>query len=154
MTNSRVAWLVGLIAGLMLSTFAARAQEDVTVYQTDAPFEDVAFSVNDAIINLGYVVDHRGNVAQMLRRTAEAVGADKTLYRNAEFLQFCSAVVSRKVMEQDIGNIAYCPYIIFIYEAEAEPGVVNVGFRRLPEGEGRDQVNEILDGIAREAAGQ
>ena len=37
---------------------------------------------------------------------------------------------------------------------EAEAGTVNVGFRRLPEGEGRDQVNELLDGIAKEAAGQ
>jgi hypothetical protein len=143
-----------LAAGLVLSSHAAQAQEDVTIYQTETPFEDVTFSVNDAIVNLGYVVDYHGHIGDMLKRTAEDVGADTKLYRNAEFMQFCSAVVSRKVMEQNTGNIAYCPYIIFVYETEAEPGTVNVGFRRLPEGEGRDQVNEILDGIAKEAAGQ
>ena len=45
----------------------------------------------------------------MLQRTADVVGATRTLYRNAAFLQFCSAVVSRKVMEENTANIAYCP---------------------------------------------
>lgn len=153
MTNLRHAAL-GLAAGLMLSTAPSHAQEDLTFYQTDAPFEDVASSVNDAIINLGYVVDYRGFIGEMLQRTAADVGATEKLYRNAEFLQFCSAVVSREVMEENIINIAYCPYIVVVYETEAEAGTVNVGFRRLPEGEGRDQVNELLDGIAKEAAGQ
>ncbi|MCT8988909.1 DUF302 domain-containing protein [Chelativorans sp. SCAU2101] len=153
MTMLRAAW-PALAFGLLLSAASARAQDDVTLYQTEAPFEDVAFAVNDAIINLGYVIDHHGDIGEMLARTAEDVGADRKLYRDAEFFQFCSAVVSRRVMEQDVANIAYCPYIVFVYETEAEPGVVKVGFRRLPEGGGRDEVNEILDGIAREAAGQ
>ncbi|WP_235911745.1 DUF302 domain-containing protein [Mesorhizobium xinjiangense] len=144
----------GIAAGLMLSAYGAQAQDDVTLYQTDAAFEDVAFGVEGAIINLGYVVDHHGNIAEMLARTAGDVGAETKLYRNAEFFQFCSAVVSRNVMEENVANIAYCPYIIFAYELEAEPGTVNVGFRRLPGGEGRDQVNEILDGIAQESVGR
>lgn len=153
MTNLRSAGL-GFIAALMLFAYPAHAQEDLTVYQTDAPFDDVASDVNDAIINLGYVVDYRGYIGEMLQRTAADVGATKPLYRDAEFLQFCSAVVSREVMEQNIINIAYCPYIVFVYETEAEAGTVNVGFRRLPDGEGREKVNELLDGIAKEAAGQ
>ena len=138
----------------LASSVGAQAQEDLTIYQTDAPYEDVALGVSDAIVNRGYVVDHQSMVGEMLARTAQDVGATKKLYRNAEFLQFCSAVVSREVMEENIKNIAYCPYIVFVYETDAEPGTVNVGFRRLPEGEGRDQVNELLDEIAREAAGQ
>lgn len=145
---------LALAAGVLALAHPAQAQEDVTLYQTDASFEDVAFNVTNAIINLGYVVDYHGRIGEMLQRTADDVDAAKALYRNAEFFTFCSAVVSRRVMEENVRNIAYCPYIVFVYEAEAEPGVVNVGFRRLPEGEGRDQVNEILDGIAKEAAGQ
>ena len=153
MTNLRAAGFC-LAAGLVLSAHPAPAQDGLTFYQTDAPFEDVAAGVSDAIVNLGYVVDYQGYIGEMLQRTAADVGATRTLYRNAEFLQFCSAVVSRKVMEENTANIAYCPYIVYVYETEAEAGTVNVGFRRLPDGEGRDQVNELLDGIAKEAAGQ
>ncbi|WP_053086146.1 hypothetical protein [Nitratireductor soli] len=143
-----------IILALALSATPALADDDVTLYQTKEPFEDIAFNVGDAIINRGYVVDYHGMIGEMLQRTAADVGADKALYRNAEFFQFCSAVMSRAVMEEDPGNIAYCPYIVFAYETEDAPGIVNVGFRHLPEGKGRDQVNTLLDAIAREAAGQ
>jgi hypothetical protein len=145
---------LGLAVGLTAPAHSARAQEDVTLYRSDAPFEDVAFGVDSAIVNLGYVVDYHGMIGEMLQRTAEDVGATRPLYRDAELFTFCSAVLSREVMEENIGNIAYCPYIVFVYETEAEPGIVNVGFRRLPPGEGRDKVNALLDGIAKEAAGQ
>ncbi|MCR4268610.1 DUF302 domain-containing protein [Nitratireductor sp. ZSWI3] len=145
---------IAVALGIAFSTVPAIAAEDVTLYQTEEPFEDVALGVSDGIVNRGYVVDYHGLIGQMLERTAADVGASKALYRNAEFFQFCSAVLSRQVMEQDIGNIAYCPYIVFVYETEEQPGTVQVGFRHLPEGGGRDKVNELLDEIAREAAGQ
>ncbi|MEQ8294866.1 MAG: DUF302 domain-containing protein [Nitratireductor sp.] len=145
-------------AALVLVSLApalpAVAADDVTVYETDTPFADVAFDLGDAIVNRGYVVDYRGFIGEMLQRTAEDVGAQKALYKNAEFFQFCSAVISRRAMEEDIANIAYCPYVVFAYETESEPGTVRVGFRRLPEGGGRDQVNALLDEIAREAVGE
>lgn len=147
-------WMLTL--GLVLTIAvpeSAKAAEGVTAYETTAPFSDVAADLEDAIVNRGYVVDHHGYIGDMLKRTAQDVGAEKPLYREAEYLQFCSAVVSRAAMEADIGNIAYCPYILFVYEAEASPGKVNVGFRRLPEGKGRDAVNVLLDEIAQEAAG-
>jgi uncharacterized protein (DUF302 family) len=139
---------------LLIGAGATRADELVTTYETDAPFADVVADIQDAIVNRGYVVDYHGRIGEMLKRTASDVGAAKLLYKDAEFMQFCSAVVSRSVMEADIGNIAYCPYIVFAYEAEATPGKVVVGYRRLPKGDGRDQVNDLLDGIAREASGQ
>jgi hypothetical protein len=143
-----------LAASLMAGAGFARADDLVTSYETDAPFADVVADLQDAIVNRGYVVDYHGRIGEMLKRTAGDVGAAKPLYKDAEFMQFCSAVVSRAVMEADIGNIAYCPYIVFAYEAEAKPGAVTVGFRRLPKGDGRDQVNDLLDGIAREASGR
>jgi uncharacterized protein (DUF302 family) len=143
-----------VFAVLLLGMSMARADELVTTYETDAPFADVVADIQDAIVNRGYVVDYHGRIGEMLKRTANDVGAAKLLYKDAEFMQFCSAVVSRSVMEADIGNIAYCPYIVFAYEAKATPGKVVVGYRRLPKGDGRDQVNDLLDGIAREASGQ
>ena len=146
---SALAWL----AVTFLSVAPANASEDIVVYTVEAPFADVASDVNDAIVNRGYLVDYHGLIGEMLKRTAADVGATETLYRNAEFFQFCSAVVSRRVMEQDAANIAYCPYILFVYETEDAPGKVNVGFRRLPDGGGRDEVNTLLDEMAREVSG-
>ena len=143
--------ILATLAVIALPYGAARAADDVTTYQTQGDFEEVAAEVNDAIVNKGLVVDYRGFIGDMLKRTASDVGSDRKLYENAEFFQFCSAVLSRKVMEADIANIAYCPYVVFVYEAE--PGTITVGFRRLPAGNGRNDVNTLLDGIAKEATG-
>lgn len=148
--------LLKLLASLALISAvssAALAADDVTRHVSEAPFTEVAADLEDAIVNRGYLVDYRGHIGDMLQRTAGDVGSSKPLYRNAEFFQFCSAVVSRKAMEADIGNIAYCPYVLFAYETDADPGKVTVGFRRLPDGPGRDEVNTLLDEIAREASG-
>lgn len=131
----------------------AIAGPDVTVIETETAFAEVMADLEDAVVNRGYVVDYRGYIGEMLKRTAADVGAGKPLYRNAEFLQFCSAVLSRKAMEADVANIAYCPYVLFAYEAEAAPGKVRVGFRHLPAGDGRDAVNTLLGEIVEEAAG-
>lgn len=151
---NRLASIIVVAVGLAFAASPAAAQEDVTTYVVEAPFENVAGDLSDAIINRGYVVDYHGLVGEMLKRTAGDVGASKPLYKNADLFQFCSAVISRSAMEEDIRNIAYCPYVLFAYETEEKPGSVTVGFRRLPDGGGRDQVNALLDEIAREAAGQ
>jgi len=135
------------------SAIGAEVDEAIVTYETTSAFSDVISDLEDAIVNRGYVVDHHGYIAEMLKRTAQDVGAAKPLYREAEFLQFCSAVASRAAMEADIRNIAFCPYVLFAYEAEASPGKVVVGFRRLPQGEARDAVNELLDEVVRDAAG-
>ena len=142
-----------LLAATVVACLApASAQEATTTFSSDLPFEDVAAGLQDAVINRGYVVDYRGYIGEMLERTAADVGAEKVLYSDAEFVVFCSAVVSRRMMEADIGNIAFCPYVLFAYEAEDNPGEVVVGYRPLPPGEGRDEVNALLEEIAREAA--
>jgi len=130
----------------------AAAEDLVTTRETAAAFADVIADLEDAVVNRGYKIDYHGHIGEMLKRTAGDVGAARPLYREAEFLQFCSAVVSRRAMEADIGNIAFCPYVLFAYETEAAPGTVMVGFRRLPAGPGRDEVNALLEEIVEDAA--
>jgi hypothetical protein len=129
------------------------AADGLTSYETAAPFADVVADLEDAIVNRGYVIDYHGHIGDMLSRTAGDVGASKALYKGAEFVQFCSATLSRAAMEVDLANIGFCPYVLFAYEAETAPGTVIVGFRRLPDGKGRDAVNELLDEIVKEASG-
>ncbi len=146
--------LVGAVF-VVLAMMPARAGDDVSVYSTaEADFAQVSQDLKDAIVNRGYAVDYHGFLADMLKRTAEDVGASKELYKDAEFFTFCSAVISRQAMEADIGNVAYCPYVLFVFEKADEPGNVHVGFRQLPAGPGRDAINLLLDEIAREAVGE
>ncbi|WP_417410212.1 DUF302 domain-containing protein [Hoeflea sp.] len=144
--------LAATIAVFMLAPAAHAAGDDVKTIESDAAFADVASGIENAIVNRGFKVDYHGFIGDMLKRTASDVDAGKTLYKDAEFFTFCSAVVSRKVMEADIGDIAYCPYVVFAYETEEKPGTVTVGFRTLPEGGERDAVNALLTGIIEDAA--
>lgn len=140
------------VATVFAGSMAMAAGSDVETRVTESGYADVAQSVQDAIVNRGFKIDYHGFIGDMLKRTAGDVGATKELYKDAEFFTFCSAVVSRKVMEGDIGDIAYCPYVVFVYENAETPGKVTVGFRRLPEGGERDQVNTLLTDIIDEAA--
>jgi len=63
---------------------------------------------------------------------------------------FCSAVLSRKVMEADPMNIAHCPYGIFVTDKD---GKVSVGYRNYPDGP-MQEVQSLLDDIVREAVGE
>ncbi len=146
--------LATLLALLLAAAGAARAADaDVyTVETTESAYGDVAAALQDAIVNRGYVIDHHGHVGDMLARTAQDVGATRALYADAEFFAFCSAVLSRRVMEAEIGDVAYCPYVVFVYATAEAPGTVHVGSRLLPEGGARDEVNALLRAIVDEAA--
>ncbi|MCZ0813540.1 DUF302 domain-containing protein [Roseovarius sp. EGI FJ00037] len=140
-----------LAAALIVAAQTAAAQ-GVVSYTTEQPFEDVAFGLETAIVNEGLVIDHVSHVGDMLERTRADVGSDVELYANADAYTFCSAIVSREVMEADMMNIAFCPYAIFIAERADTPGEVIIGFRAFPEGE-MQKVQALLDGIVRTAIG-
>ncbi|WP_093993109.1 DUF302 domain-containing protein [Flavimaricola marinus] len=127
---------------------AAFAQE-ATVYPFEGTFDDATFSVESAIIGRGLVIDYVSHTGEMLNRTRADVGSDVEIFAAADVFLFCSASVSRQVMEADPMNIAHCPYGVFVIEQEGE---VQIGYRNHPEGE-MQAVQTLLDEIAREAAG-
>jgi uncharacterized protein (DUF302 family) len=126
---------------------AAAAQEAVTT-PFDGAFEDATFAVESAIIGRGLVVDYVSHVGEMLERTREDVGGP-SLFGAADVFLFCSATVSREVMEADPMNIAHCPYGVFVAERNGE---VVIGHRTYPEGE-MQAVERLLEEIVAEAAG-
>jgi uncharacterized protein (DUF302 family) len=134
-----------LAAAIAMATPAA-AQEAVT-YPYDGSFEDAAFGVETAILNRGLVIDYVSHVGEMLARTAADVGADTELFAAADIYLFCSATLSREVMEAEPMNIAHCPYGVFVAERD---GAVMVGHRTYPEGE-MQKVEALLQEIAEEA---
>lgn len=151
-----LALALGLLTQVLVTP--AGAQEQRT-YTKSATYDDVRFELNEAIVGKGLKIEQIGNIAQMLERTGPDVGSTKPVYKHAEFFSFCSAALSRRMMEADPANVAHCPYVIFVYEAVGKPGEIVVGYRRpaAPAGAApasRDAlaaVDALLDGIAREA---
>lgn len=137
---------LGLVASLQISAAAA---EGVVTYATSDSFGDATFAVENAIIGKGLVIDYVSHTGEMLARTKTDVGGTKDLFDAADVFLFCSANLSRQVMEADPMNIAHCPYGIFVAD---QAGEVIVGYRQMPEG-AMQEVQVLLDEIAREAAG-
>jgi hypothetical protein len=79
--------------------------------------------------------------------TGTDVGSDVKIFEAADIFLFCSATLSREVMEADPMNIAHCPYGIFVAERD---GAVMIGYRNMPDGE-MQKVQAFLDEIVQDA---
>ncbi|WP_425091925.1 DUF302 domain-containing protein [Tropicimonas sp. S265A] len=139
--------LFGIVLSGLLA-LPALAGDDVITYSYDGSFEDAAFGLETAIVGKGLVIDHVSHVGDMLARTAGDVGSDVLLFDAAQVFQFCSATLSRKVMEADPMNIVHCPYGIFVVDRDGE---VFIGHRTYEDGP-MQQVQELLSDIAEEAS--
>lgn len=135
-----------ILAAALVCATSAYAEAPITV-PFEGSFEDATFAVESAIVGKGLVIDYVSHVGEMLNRTGADVGSDKMLFKEADIFIFCSAVVSREVMEADPMNIAHCPYGIFV--AENEDGVM-VGYRDYPDGP-MQKVEALLASIVEEA---
>ncbi|WP_246162219.1 DUF302 domain-containing protein [Roseovarius faecimaris] len=123
------------------------AQEQAVIYDYKGSFDDASFAVESAIIGQGLVIDYVSHTGEMLNRTGEDVGSDVRLFEEADIFLFCSATLSRKVMEADLMNIAHCPYGIFVAEKD---GRIMIGYRTYPDGP-MQEVQALLDEIVQNA---
>ncbi len=140
-----------IILAFVLTGQVAQAGADsdpgYVLYPYDGTFEEAASSVENAIVGAGLVIDYVSNSGEMLERTKADVGSDVTIYDDAKIYLFCSARLSRKVLEADPTNIAWCPYSIFVYD---RAGQVQIGYHRYPAGI-MQEVEALLDSIVQEA---
>jgi uncharacterized protein (DUF302 family) len=89
----------------------------------------------------------------MLERTGQDLGAVQQIYSRAEVMEFCSATLSRKVMETDPRLLAFCPFGIGIYTLPGEADQVHVVYRRLrletpgPAADALQRVEQLLHDI-------
>lgn len=135
---------------------AAALAQDVKTYISKKPFDDVRFELGNAVVAKGFAIQSEGNVARMLDRTAADVGAGKPVYKNGEFVAFCSAKYTRMMVEADPSNFGNCPFLVFAYETVANPGETVVGFRGLgsPKTDASKavfaEIEAMLDAIVKE----
>lgn len=148
-----------ILSASLASTSLVLAEQHIgSTYTTqiEADFEDTKLDLESAIVNQGLVIDYTGNVGAMLERTSDVV-EEKSPYSNAAYMQFCSATHTHAAVSASIENISICPYVVFVYESNAELGKVTVGYRR-PVGIDSPQsvsalqkIDDLLKGIIDEA---
>lgn len=139
--------LVALL--LCLAGMTANAAGDPVVTVVKGRFDEVRESLVAAIEGKGLVISYTAHVGTMLDRTGKDIGASKKIYDQAESLEFCSASVSRQMMEASAANIVFCPFTIAIYTVPGKPGVVHLAYRRPPSA--LKAVEELLKGIVADA---
>lgn len=136
------------VSHLLIGPTTALAQEMIK-FETELAYEDVIFGLESAITDRGLVVDHISHVGEMLERTRADVGSDVVLFQQADVYSFCSAKLSRQVMEANPLNITFCPYDIFVAQ-RPDDTKVTIGFRAFPKGE-MQVIQSLLSEIAQEA---
>ena len=132
-----------LLAFVIATPLAAQNMTSVTIPE---PLDDMEFAVESAILDMGLAIDFTSHSGAMLERTREDVGSDVVLFTGATIYNFCSATVSREVIEADINNIIYCPYSIYLYSTPDNPDETIIGHQLYP-GESMQPANDLLDEI-------
>jgi len=139
-----------LATGFALILALPAAADGFFTVDVQADYEDVVFNVEQAITNQGLVIDHVSHIGEMLSRTMGDVGSKKELFTNAQVFSFCSATVSREVMEAKLRNIQFCPYGVYVYQSAEEGAPVTVGYREFNE-MSMQPVNYLLQQIVAES---
>ena len=135
---------------LVLTSSLALATDWTVRQRTAQPFADVREALTLAIENRGLVINYTSHIADMLARTGADLGATKKIYEKAEIIEFCSAGLSRKMMEADPHNIVLCPFAISIYTLPGDRNGTWVAYRK-PQGKSAALVEGLLKEIAAEA---
>ena len=118
--------------GLSFCLCASAMADDISVVRAfDGAFDDATFSVESAILDAGLVIDYVSHTGEMLARTGVDLGSDVTIFNAADVFLFCSAVLSRRMMEADPMNIVHCPYSLFV---EIKRGMWSSGIVIIPMG--------------------
>lgn len=137
---------------LCLALFAVAAQADAWMVRKKvaARFEDTREAIIMAIENRGLVINYVSHIGDMLDRTGADIGASRKVFAQAEIIEFCSARLSRQMMEIDPHNIVLCPFAISIYTLPGETQATWVAYRR-PGDQAAPLVEPLLQAITAEA---
>ena len=138
------------------SLSAEPALDPVITYPASGSFDEVLENVKWAITGRGLLVSGTLHVQDMLERTGKDLGFPDPVYLKAESVEFCSAMMSQRMVAVDPRNLVICPFTVAVYVLASEPEQVYVAYRRQDlagdSTEVVEAVTDMLDGIAREAA--
>jgi uncharacterized protein (DUF302 family) len=109
---------------LLCLPFSAQAAESYSVlFKAQGSYQDIRDNVQMAIEGKGLKITNTNHIADMLDRTGKDIGETRKVYEHAEQFEFCSATISRHMMEADPHAIVMCPYSVVVYQV---PGDKNI----------------------------
>jgi len=135
---------------LVSSVNLAFAEEWMVRRQVASSFTDTRDAIVTAIENRGIVINYTAHIADMLERTGAEIGATKKIFDQAETVEFCSASLSRKMMESSPHYIVLCPFTISIYTLPGDTRGTWVAYRK-PQGRATRMFEGLLRDVAAEA---
>jgi len=131
----------------------------VVVRAINGSFEEIRERVVFAVQSQGLVVDHTAKVGEMLERTGKDLGETQQIFGEAEVLEFCSALVSRRMVQADPQLLAFCPYGIAVYTLPGDSQTTYVSYRRMvtdvvspAQKPVLERVESLLEAIVEEAS--
>ena len=145
------------VCAILCLPLSAMASEGYTVlFKTQGTFQDVRDALQFAIEGKGLKINHTNKIAEMLERTGKDLGMTRQVYVNGEQFEFCSAKLSREMMEADARAMVMCPYIISVYTLPNDKNVYLSSRKPAPTGNPAldkvlGDVETLLTGIIRDA---
>jgi len=144
--------LFGTVAFLALASTAS-AGDAYAVYESENDFETVMDGAKMAIQERGMYINKMMHMDEMLERTAKDLGVSEKIYEKAQSVEFCSAVLARKMTSENPARIVNCPFILSIYVLPAATDKTYVAYRRISEQEIESsqvmaEVAEMLKSVA------
>jgi hypothetical protein len=135
---------------------ASVAGDAYAVYESESDFETVLEGATMAIEERGMYINNVMHMGEMLERTGKDLGMGGKIYEHAESIEFCSAVLSRKMTTEDPSRIVNCPFILSIYVLPGDTDKTYVAHRTVPESEIQSseimaEVAEMLKGVSEAA---
>ena len=131
MMNAAMKRIFGLCVMLFLPYVAVAADSYNGVYPVQGKYQDVRDLVAMAIEGKGLKITHSNMIADMLERTGKDLGTTRQIYEYGEQMEFCSATVSRKMMEADPHAMVLCPYSVSVYKLPNVP-TIYIAYRKPP----------------------
>jgi uncharacterized protein (DUF302 family) len=137
--------MLRILAAVCLSLAINNSQADspYAVYKTASAYADVMQSLKMAIEEKGMYINNVMHMSEMLERTGKDLGLGGAIYSNAESIEFCSAVLSRRMTSDNPHRIVNCPFIISVYVLAKEPDTTYIVHRRLDIGDDTPVMKEI-----------
>ena len=137
--------MLAVCALFCLSLPALAAEPYSVLFKTQGDFQYVRDSVQSAIEGKGLKINHTNLIAGMLERTGKDLGFTNQILANGEQFEFCSATISRAMMEADPHAITMCPYIVSVYTIPGDANVY-VAYRK-PGPTQNPALQKVLDNV-------
>lgn len=146
-----------VLCALLALPFSAFAAERYAVlFKAQGTFQDVRDAVQFAIEGEGLKITNTNHIGEMLQTTGKDIGATRKVYEHAEQFEFCSATISRRMMEADPHAIVMCPYSVVVYTVPNDK-TVYIAYRKPPATKNQAlnkalaEVEKLLSGIIKGA---